>query len=75
MRKWSEQAFSVPPLAFMAPMQFWAERFLAKRRPGRSRATAGSKSPNRMWAEWLSRDVEMGRDIASLIAGVMLHLR
>jgi hypothetical protein len=75
MRKWSEPGFSVPPQAFMAPMQFWAERFLAKRRPGRSRATAGSKSPNRMWPNGFSRDVEMDRDIASLIAGVMLHLR
>jgi hypothetical protein len=30
MRKWNESAFSVPPQWFMAPMQLWAELFLAE---------------------------------------------
>jgi hypothetical protein len=75
MRKWNESAFSVPPQALMAPMQFWTELFLVEMAFRPSVPAAGSKSPDQMWAEWLFPDAEMDRGMASLIAGVMLHLR
>jgi hypothetical protein len=48
MRKWNELAFSVPPQAFMAPMQFWAELFLAAMtfRPGALAAVVKIAKPD-----------------------------
>ena len=75
MPKWSKFADLVPLLALMAPMQFRAELFLDEVTPLPARQSVGRFAKRKCGRNGFRAMLGGARDMASPLAGVMLHLR